>query len=343
MRKRNLKVLIVLLAGVGILWWLVPPKTKNATLESPVPGLSNFRKRGDIKVAQASQNETMQTQAVSSARPNVPADVLEFVRRTREDPTYEWRQPINFYGKVVEENGEAVSGATVDFKWNDLSPDGTSTVQSTSDSNGFFSLVNRTGKYLTVQVNKDGYYTSRRTPIGFEYAYPEGKSIPDATRPIIFYLRKKGKGVNFVTSDYGMRTDFQVSIPRDGTPLNIDLMNRKTGSAGQMQVSQLKPEYVMWKQATAWSFRMEIPDGGFVEQNDEFPFEAPEIDYQRVVESKFAKENPGWAERIKRKYYIKFGTPPRYGRLEIETGISYGGAILTYAINPDGSRNLEPK
>lgn len=35
--------------------------------------------------------------------------------------------------------------------------------------------------------------------------------------------------------------------------------------------------------------------------------------------------------------------PPLYARFQLQTAISYGGAIITYAINPDGSRNLEPK
>ena len=88
---------------------------------------------------------------------------------------------------------------------------------------------------------------------------------------------------------------------------------------------------------------MEIPDGGFVEEKDEFPFEAPESGYQPVMEFNFQQGQADWIENLKKDYYIKFGNPPRYGRLHFDTSISKEGVRLTYAINPNGSRNLEPK
>ena len=53
----------------------------------------------------------------------------------------EWRFPINFWGKVVDENDRPIEGALVDFYWNDLSRAGTSRVKALSDANGFFSLL----------------------------------------------------------------------------------------------------------------------------------------------------------------------------------------------------------
>jgi hypothetical protein len=87
---------------------------------------------------------------------------------------------------------------------------------------------------------------------------------------------------------------------------------------------------------------MQASDGGFVEENDEFPFEAPESGYQPTVQFDFQKGQPGWTWDLQKDYYIKFGNPPRYGYLHLETSIG-SGIRLTYAINPDGSRNLEPK
>ncbi len=131
-------------------------------------------------------------------------------------------------------------------------------------------------------------------------------------------------------------------IPRDGTPVNIDLLTQNIGNTGQVKISELKPEYQSWKLATNWSFRMEIAEGGFLEQNDDFPFEAPTSGYQSVVNFQFQKDGTNWTEGINKKFYIKFGSPARYGRFQVQTTISNGGALITYAINPDGSRNLEP-
>jgi hypothetical protein len=88
---------------------------------------------------------------------------------------------------------------------------------------------------------------------------------------------------------------------------------------------------------------MAIPDGGFVEQNEAFPFQAPEAGYQPTIEFHFKSGETNWATTLQRQYYIAFGQPRRYGRLVVETAIEMEGARLTYAINPDGSRYLEPK
>lgn len=280
----------------------------------------------------------------SQASNTVPADVLEFVRRTREDPTYEWKQPINFYGKVVDENDRPLDGATVFFSWTDLSVDGTSEKQLLSGPDGLFSLVNQTGKRLSARVIKDGYYTPKSEFLSFEYANPaDGLFAPNPSNPVIFHLRKKGVGAELITSRVGMKPYLGVTMPLDGTPVSVDLLGKKQGQGGQLVLSQKKPTYETWKHATEWSFRMEIPDGGFLEHNEEFHFMAPEVGYQSAVELQFQKNGTNWAEDVRKDYYVKFGNPPRYGRLHVDTSILTSGARLTYAFNPSGSRNLESK
>ena len=65
--------------------------------------------------------------------------------------------------------------------------------------------------------------------------------------PVLFHLRKKGAGADLITSQYGVSHDFTFSIPRDGSQVKIDLMQRKMGDTGQMRISQTKPEYANWK------------------------------------------------------------------------------------------------
>ncbi|MEY2466354.1 MAG: hypothetical protein QOD03_875, partial [Verrucomicrobiota bacterium] len=72
-----------------------------------------------------------------------------------------------------------------------------------------------------------------------------------------------------------------------------------------------------------------------------FPFEAPEGGYEPIVKFYFQKIQPDWDTFLKKDFYIRFGNPPIYGRLHVETGIDQKGARLKFAINPDGSRNLE--
>jgi hypothetical protein len=342
--NRFITGVIICFAVALLLWCLFPKKQPSPLVDATANNAPESQVQSTKGTITPSSKPRIGTKQSAETSSSVPSAVEEYVRKSMADPQYDWKQPINFYGRVVDESNVVVAGASIHFTWNDISEKGTSEASMISDNNGGFSLTDRRGKRLYVEVGKDGYYSSGNARGGaFEYANPaDGLFTPDAGNPVIFHLRKKGTGVDLVTSQYGMKPYFGVTLPLDGTPVRIDLLERKTGQ-GQLSISQIKPEYKNWKQATNWSFHMEIPDGGFVEQNDEFPFEAPEEGYQARIEFNFQQGQTDWAENLKKDYYIKFGNPPRFGRLQFDTSIMMEGVRLTYAINPDGSRNLEPK
>ena len=91
-----------------------------------------------------------------------------------------------------------------------------------------------------------------------------------------------------------------------------------------------------------WYLRIAVPDGGIIENQDEFPYEAPDSGYVPSQEWKFTDGAPGWKGSIERQFYIRFGSPPRFGRLNLSCASLYSGVSIGYAINPDGSRNREP-
>jgi hypothetical protein len=88
---------------------------------------------------------------------------------------------------------------------------------------------------------------------------------------------------------------------------------------------------------------MGIPDGGLFEHGEEFAFTAPETGYQAMVNLQFTKGETNWTTQFVGNYYIAFGQPRKYGWLRIESDLAQETVFLTYAINPSGSRNLEPK
>jgi hypothetical protein len=250
------------------------------------------------------------------------------------------QKPIEFHGRVVDENTNGIAGANIHFIWNTSSAEnGTSTADTVSSTDGTFSLIGGTGSGVSVYVSKDGYYETKALN-QIDYDPSGGSSSKD--NPVLFHFRKKGQGADLVTSQYGVFRSLDFSTPQDGSPLRVDFFNRKTGSDGQMEVNQVKPAYGAWQTATGWSYRLAIPDGGFVETSEELPFQAPESGYQPVVEFNFQKGNSNWTERIDKTFYIAFGNPRRFGRIHVETSMTTG-TILEYAINPDGSRNLESK
>ncbi len=348
MRKRRI-LLAALVVALGLVLWLRPRSPHESAPGSEVskPAPPVHKEPGNGVVQRPETPQALRTKARPEAEqtPELSPAVQEYVRNKLADPQYDWKQPISFYGRVVDEGNQPVASAIAHFSWTDLSPSGTSEADAQSDSNGLFSLVGRTGKRVSVTVSKEGFYTTPSEKLSsFEYANPaDGLFTPDPNQPVVFHLRKKGAGAELVTSAYGASWNFPIHIPRDGAPVDIDLLKRSVGQNGQLRISETKPDYGHWKAANSWSFRMEIPDGGFVEENDEFEFEAPQTNYQPIIEFRFEKGTPGWADGIRRNYYIKFGEPPRYGRLRVETSIDMGGATLSYAINPDGTRNLEPK
>jgi hypothetical protein len=253
--------------------------------------------------------------------------------------TEEIRKPLKFYGMVIDENSNAVSGVGASFNWNEPLPNTPQSISTLTDQRGVFTLDVFTGRILWLTLEKDGYYISRRGA-DFNFQFPpnieQSPNRPDPNNPIVFHLHRKGSGTDLISAS------LNVQIPRDGTPVNVDFINRNFGASGQLQTSQIKPNYESWKTASEWSFRMSISSGGFVEENDEFPFLAPENGYQPIVEFVFKADQPDWQTALAKSYYIVFGSPQRYGRLDLQTDIKWGGARVTFSINPTGARNLEP-
>src|SRR5207253_9775468 len=92
-------------------------------------------------------------------------------QRREQDKQADWKVPIRFYGKVVDQDMHPLSGANVQFEWTDLSAKGASRTNTTSDEQGFFSLTDARGKNLGVYVSKEGYYTPKSAQArAFEFA-----------------------------------------------------------------------------------------------------------------------------------------------------------------------------
>lgn len=341
--KRRYLFLFILLVSIGLMWWLFFKRSSPAilqSLETNPPSLQQPLPSGN-----GLQKQLATTQAAPSSTSAVPAAGVEYFEKVKADPQYDWKQPINFYGRVVDENGTPVIGASVHFEWTDLSPTGNAEADAMSDNNGAFSLTGQHGKRLIVDVGKNGYYSSGNARGGaFEYANPfDGLFKPDINNPVVFHLRKKGVGVDLIVSQNGMSTFMRIVPPTNGSAIFLDFFNQKVGNAGQLKIEGWKEPKDFKTAQNNWGLRLTVPDGGLIENTDEFSFEAPVADYQSMMEWHFTNGSADWQGGINKKYYIKFGNPPRYGKITFDTGAFYPAVHLEYAINPDGSRNLEPK
>lgn len=250
----------------------------------------------------------------------------------------DWQRPIEFYGKVVGENTNPVAGANVTFKWAETpSKDGNKTANTESDANGLFSLRGQRGPSLEIWVSKKGYYASQRGQKGVSYLH--GDFSPDPLNPVIFLLRKKGKGEPLV----GLNRSYR--IPRDGTPVSINLTTGATATSES-------GDFVVrcWTQDAGkrsgekydWRCVVSIPGGGAVTNNEEFAFQALENGYTPSLEIAMPADRPDWQDDVDLKFYYRLADG-HYGRMTFS--MIAGGhhfCMIDSVLNPTGSRNLEP-
>jgi hypothetical protein len=326
-------------------WLLLYRKTENVkkTVTEEQPAITN---QGVANQAVAARTATESSNIPKSPKALLPEEKAKFPtslegsNALQQEILRDWQRPIDFYGKVVDEGTNPVAGASVTFGWSEFPTEqGARKATTTSDAQGLFSLHDQRGPSLDVWVSKPEYTSSHNGQWGFIYAHGAVKYAPDSSNPVIFVLHKKGEGTQLITSQNGMKSDVWVHVPPNNTPVTVDLLKKQVSTSGQLLIDQFKPPF---REATNWSFNLSIPDGGLVESDDGFQFEAPESNYQKTLEFNFNKGQTNWATQVTKQFYIVFGEPRKYGWLRIESNLAQETVFLTYAINPSGSRNLEP-
>lgn len=254
--------------------------------------------------------------------------------------------PIDFHGKVVDEKGNPIEGADITYTVTDKLWEDGKKHNGKSDAQGLFSFSSK-GALLTVSASKKGYYRIYEKSSGTinfstpKNAAPVYRPIPTRENPCILVLQKIGE------IDSIIEIENSVSIPRDGTPVEISLRkpNRKGVPRGQGDIEvrcwtfdQNKNE----KKRYDWRFQLSVPGGGLVTRNDIFNFVAPEIGYVSSYEFSMSKDAERWRpDTEKLDFFIKL-KDGNYARIKFEmiAGGDHFLSIKSY-LNPTGSRNLE--
>jgi hypothetical protein len=228
--------------------------------------------------------------------------------KDRVDHNWEWRMPINFYGRVLDQNGQPVPAAKIEFGWTDLSAAGSSTETTSSAADGSFSLQGKKGRVLGVDVSKEGYYKVRSERLNsFDYAgfWEANYYEADPARPVTFHLRRKGPGEALSAGET------QPPLLPDGAPARVDLLNGGRVSAdGQIEISAFTNTEKYPPRRFDWHASIAVPGGGLIEHDLEFPFEAPEDGYAPRVAFEMPANAPNWKRSVEKTYFIRFGTPP---------------------------------
>jgi hypothetical protein len=276
----------------------------------------------------------------------------EYEARQKLDPQSEWKTPIEFYGKVIDEKNQPVPEAEVEVEWVGTSQkyggDGVGKMKVTSGSNGLFSVNGIEGKRLLVRVSKEGYYRRKAwNNCAFEYGgfWLEEFIEPDRNNPVIFHLVKRP------VAEPTLRVR-QRSLPKSPKlQTRIDLLAKpaETAVGGDivLQITRLpNPGY---HNPFDWQLNIQGLRGAeIIMSEDEFMLRAPDEGYQKTIAKEYTQVRGNSIETV--KFYVRNKARRLYAAVSVEVTPYYpdhatkeDGAcfIVSATVNPNDSPNVE--
>jgi len=250
-------------------------------------------------------------------------------------------QPIDAYGKVVDQNGQPIAGVKAQgvILLNDGFEDSKDEIHNTvTDVQGLFTFSNLHGVSFGIGLDKAGYEFNPKLYLDWWAKYK-----PDPNYPMVFVMWKLQGAEPTISDD-----KFWGIIP-DGRIYTIDFIKSKKienpVAEGDLHVSITRPASTVRGQKYDWSFTMEAVDGGIVESHDAYPYQAPEQGYLDKIEITLSATDPKWQPEVQgRVFYLKSRAGHVYGHCQIDVISVYQNAAvfaIKSLVNPAASRNLE--
>ena len=342
MRKHLLKYILVF--GLGTLFFIFWPRS--------IQNTSSLFKSGEVAISSNAPLFDNNTQG-NIPRPSneVTTSLTDrpFENTISSDPTQklahaieEQNAPVSFYGKVVDQDGNSLAGVRIILSVRQWHSDPAGTTypkrKCVTDSDGRFEWTGENGDALTVEImTKEGYRLSPKTYFGYS------PSSGNLENPIVFKMWKEGAKEPLISGSHVFGID-------SGKIYTLNLLTGKKieGEAeGDLQILITRPNEVGPRDKFPWSFSLEAIQGGFAEPdtNDEFMYIAPESGYQPKIEMQFDPKDPAWVGIVNKQFFVTSRNGQIYGCVKIEIDSIYNvhSAIqINYAVNPNGSRNLQP-
>lgn len=348
--NKHLAVVALCLLALAVGWWLSRPTIETSSKRPVLHAVPNTptqsTKSGVVPDEPVIKQPFARTPMLGLADPRWKK--YEVMRKT--DPSWEWRMPIEFYGKVVDQNNLPVAGADVEIEWVGTSAlyggDGVGHKKLASDANGLFIIKAIEGKRLGVLVSKVGYHRRKSWNNGrFEYAgFWEPEFIePDPENPVMFHLVKKRE------AEPTYHLDSRVIVKVPALEAHLDLLSKPIQKAApsDLFVRITRPPDASHQQPFDWKIEIEGRNGSeLAESEEEFMTLAPAGGYNaRLVREHKALRSNAWPRT---RFYVRNKSRNFYAAVEIEAAAFYpfdgepGAALfVTATINPNNSPNLE--
>ncbi len=122
-----------------------------------------------------------------------PEDISHAVLRVFPGAAAILDRPINFYGEVLDESNQPVSGANVDFEWKGFLIRGTRVADVLSGQGGLFSLTNKTGTERTFRLANliITYHAETEASVYFDTLLPSGMCLSLIQIALFFIISTK--------------------------------------------------------------------------------------------------------------------------------------------------------
>jgi len=341
----NARIISVLIGGivvVGLCIYLLWPSPKKAAVAQVLPVVPAPAAPSPTVVPGPATPVDMGTPGSTYFHLVALANTGPEGKKKALDEAY--KAPIDFWGKVVDQDGKPIEGADAKFTIN-TEPDpygNLPTEHVQSDGDGLFSLTGKRGLSLSVWVSKDGYYsTSEKSGANLNYSLKGGvnQPFPTSDNPTLFVLKKKGSPAALV------HKQLQLQIPKDGAPVEVNLAQGRVTGAGQGDLkieSWVAPNGKDVAHTYPWKCQVTVTGGGLQVKTGDLDFEAPTDGYQPQEEVAMAANAPQWKRDMMREYFLQV-SGGRYVRMSfwMHNGAS-NFVDLDYYLNPQaGDRNLE--
>lgn len=262
--------------------------------------------------------------------------------------------PINFWGKVVDQEGNPVSGVAIRYSYSTehgnllgvaWSASKVHKGSTASNETGVFSIQRLRGSVLSIEsLQKEGYSYNPRRANTYDYygSNAAGKFKPESNNPVLFVMTNKATAEPLVSfgGDFGKT----MRLPGDGAPVRWSVWKGQIDPNGELQVTFTREPAVLARvgQPATWSAKVEIVGGGIIEASpDELLYRAPEEGYVSVLDYPKSEQKRGVGHR---DFYIKTADE-KFGRIQLELYPGDDGptarCLIKSSLNPNGSRNLE--